>query len=70
LENLKRPRGRHRRRWRTILEWKKKETEWKGVDWMHVTQGSDQKPYEYDNEPSGSTKGGEFLDQRSDYLLL
>jgi hypothetical protein len=26
--------------------------------------------YEYSNEPSGSKKGGEFLDQLSDYKIL
>jgi hypothetical protein len=40
------------------------ELEWEGVDWMHLAQdrGPVVCPSEHGNEPSGSVKGGEFLD--------
>jgi hypothetical protein len=38
-----------------------------GVDWIYLAQADS---CEYDNEPSGFVKGGEFLDQLSDYQLL
>jgi hypothetical protein len=40
------------------------ETEHKGVDWFYLTQ-------EHDNDESrSSVRGGEFLDQLSDFQLL
>jgi hypothetical protein len=36
------------------------EIRWKGVDKVHLAQNRDS--CEHDNEPSDSTKGGEFLD--------
>lgn len=41
------------------------ETEWEGVDWIHLLKNRDQwwSRYIYGNEPLGSTKCKEFLDQ-------
>jgi hypothetical protein len=39
-----------------------REIRWEGVDWIHLAQDRGQDPCEYGNEPSGSIKGGEFLD--------
>jgi hypothetical protein len=40
------------------------ETEWEGVDWMHLAsgQGPVAESCENGNESSGSKKGGKFLD--------
>jgi len=38
-----------------------REIGWEGVDWIHLGQDRDQWR-EHGNKPSGSIKGGEFLD--------
>jgi hypothetical protein len=45
-----------------------REIGWKCVNWMHLAQDRNQwrAIYENDNEPSGSIKGGTFLDKLSD----
>jgi hypothetical protein len=42
------------------------ETVCESVDWIDLAQDT----YEHNNDPSVSTKGGEYLDQLSDYQLL
>jgi hypothetical protein len=57
----KRPLGRPRRRWKDNIRKDLREMGWEDVDWIHLIQdmtGS----CEHGNEPSGSIKGGEFLD--------
>jgi hypothetical protein len=63
LENLN---GRHTRTWEDNITMDVAEIGWEIVDWMHMVQDRDQGPgtgcCELGNEPSGSIKGGEFLD--------
>jgi len=56
-------------KWEDNIRINLKEIRWEGVDWMHLAQDRDQAvgPCEHDNEPSGSIKSGEFLDQLNDY---
>jgi hypothetical protein len=55
--------GRPRGRWENNIRMNLKEIRWKGVDWMHLVQDRDQwRTREHGNEPSGSIKGGEFVD--------
>jgi hypothetical protein len=64
-----RPFGRHRHRWEDNIEMFLKEIGLEVLDWIHLAQ------YKVwwltlvntGNEPSNSIKGGEFLDQLSDY---
>jgi hypothetical protein len=55
----KRPIGRPRRTWDDNIRTDLRETGWEGVDWMQLAQVG---CCEHGNEPSGSIKGGEFLD--------
>jgi hypothetical protein len=55
----KRPLRRSRHRWEDNIRMDLKEIRWEGVDWMHLALTGSCK---CGNEPSGSTKGGEFLD--------
>jgi hypothetical protein len=57
----KRPLGRPRQNWRTLLEWilgKQVGKMWSGFIWFRIRTGS----CEHGNEPSAFIKGGEFLD--------
>jgi hypothetical protein len=60
----KRPLGRPGRGWEDNLRVDIKKIEWEGVYWIRLAQ--DKRPVagccEHGNEPSGSIKGGEFLD--------
>jgi len=48
-----------------------KQIGWKGVDWIQLAQDKTSLGYyEHSNEPSGSIKGGTFLDHLSNYQLL
>jgi hypothetical protein len=60
----KRPFERPRRRWddiRMVL----RDIGWENVNWIYLTHCSVAGSYENDNEPSGSKKGVEFLEQLS-----
>jgi hypothetical protein len=62
-----RPLGRRRCRWENIIRTNAREIGWKGVDWIHLAQDRErERPVtgfcEHGDEPSVSTKGGEFLD--------
>jgi hypothetical protein len=56
----KRTRGRHRRRWQNNTGMDLRETEWDGVNWIHLAQVAGF--CGQGNERSGSIKGGVFLD--------
>jgi hypothetical protein len=53
----KMPLGRSRYGWKNNVGMDLREIGWKDVDRIHLTQDR-----EHGNEPSGSMKGGEFLD--------
>jgi hypothetical protein len=61
----KRPLGRPRRGWESNIRMDIREMWWKGVEWIHLAQGSVAGSFGHGNEPSGSIKGGDFLDQLS-----
>jgi hypothetical protein len=61
LEDLKgRELGRPSRRWEYNIRMNLRKMGWEDVEWLHLglVAGS----FEKSNEPSGSIKGGEFLD--------
>jgi len=62
----KRPRGRPKRRWDDDIKMDFKEMAWEVADWMHLAQDRNQwhTLCEYGNEPSESTKAGNFLTRR------
>jgi len=48
-----------------------REVWWEVVDWIRLAQDTDSWwALVYTNEPPGSMKGGEFLDELSDFWLL
>jgi hypothetical protein len=51
---------RPRRRWEDNIRFAVREIVWEGVDWLRIWTVAG--PSEHGNEPSGSIKGGEFLD--------
>jgi hypothetical protein len=61
---VKRPFRRARPKWEDNIRMDLREVGWEAVDWIYVAQDRDQVAgcCERGNEPSGSTKGGEFLD--------
>jgi hypothetical protein len=66
---VKRPVGRPRRMWEDNIKMDLEEIVCENVDWIHVVQDG-AGCCEHGNEPSGSIKCGEFLDQLSDCQLL
>jgi hypothetical protein len=59
----KRPLGRPRRRWENNIKVNLKEIGLEGMDWIHMAGwGPVASSCELCNEPSGSIKGGQFLD--------
>jgi len=60
----KRPLGRPRRRWEDNIKMDLQEVGCRGVDWIELAQDRDRWPgtCECGNEPSSSTKCGEFRD--------
>jgi hypothetical protein len=68
----KTPLGRPSGRWVDNIKMDLREIGWEGVDWMHLAydKGTVASCFEHDNEPSGSIKGGGFLDKLSDCQLL
>jgi hypothetical protein len=60
----KRPLGRPRRRWEVNIRICLRKIGWEGVDWLHLNSryGPVAGSCEHGNKPSGSIKGGEFLD--------
>jgi hypothetical protein len=59
----RKPFGKPRRRREDNIRLDLREIWREGVDWMHLTQDRDQwRACEHGKEPSGSRKGGEFLD--------
>jgi hypothetical protein len=65
----KRPRGRPRRIWEDNIRKGLMKTRRECVDWIHLTQdrGQWRELVEHSTEPSGSTKGGEFIGYPSHY---
>jgi hypothetical protein len=60
LERLKkRATGRYKRRWEENFRLDLRETEWKGVDWMHLAQDRDQWRALAN---TGSIRSGGFID--------
>jgi hypothetical protein len=57
----KRPLGKPSRRWEDI-RMDLREIVWKSMIWLHLTQDPVAGSCEHGNKPSGSIKGGEFLD--------
>jgi hypothetical protein len=67
----KRPLGRHRHRWGTILKWMLKKQEgilWTGFMWLNICLWQDFSEYAY--YPLGSMKSAKFLDYMSSYYLI
>jgi len=57
-----RPLRRPRHRWEDNVRMDLREIKLEGVDWICSGLGPVVGSYEYGNEPSGYTKGGDFLD--------
>jgi hypothetical protein len=62
--------GRRRPRWKDNIKCIFREVGFRCVDLIKVAEGPVSGPCEYGNETSGSIKGGEFIDQFSNYHLL
>jgi hypothetical protein len=60
----KTPLGSSRCRWEDNIRMDLSEIGWGGMDWIHLAQDRSQwlSSCEHGNEPSGSIKGGEYLD--------
>jgi hypothetical protein len=60
----KRPLGRHRRRWENNIRMDLQQVGCRGVDWIGLYQDRDRwRALASGNEPLGSIKRGEFLEQ-------
>jgi hypothetical protein len=62
-----RPLGRRRRRLEDNIRMDLKERGWKVIDCMVQVKGPVSGSFEHDDKPSDSIKGGEILNQVSDY---
>jgi hypothetical protein len=65
----KRPLGRPRRRWKDNIRMDLREIGWRGMDWIDLAQAVEG-CCEHGNEPSGSVKCWEILEQMNNCQLL